>query len=408
MSEKSQEAYIEQLRKVLEKNLNWGPVQSWHSKMFEELSEKVFESTQTMLSVATLKRFFGVVKHEGLPSTTTLDALSQFVGKENWRGFKVTARKPKLKWKVPAKSMYVTLGFLLAVVTITLIGNRRPNLEINASEFSFSSRTLSDEYPNSVVFDFEIPEHLDTDSLHIQQYWDPTKTIKLQKGQTQATGIYYFPGYFRAKLMVEGQEAQAHDLFLKTQGWLGMIEYRPVPKYFQPEERDNGLSISDEILKEVSARDSPILTSYHWIDDLGTVSGDHFTFQSTVQSVFDDRWGVCQSTWIYFIGTTGAMIIPFSKIGCSSDLDIMMNDVYLRGKEHDLSALSADFSASVDLEIAVKNKIVHVLIDGREVYENKYETSMGKLVGVRFKFLGAGEVLSSRLVDGLGQHVPLP
>lgn len=401
MADKFSEQDLIRLKSEIETKLEWGKAASWHSSMFDELSEKVFEATQVMLSVPTLKRFFGVVRHDGAPSITTLDALSTFVGKVNWREFKQakTVAKPRVLRK-PGKSVYITLGFVLALVTISLIGNKRPEVVIDTSEFTFTSKVLSTEYPNSVVFDFAVPKTLRADSLKIQQYWDPTKTINVAKGQIQATGIYYFPGYFEAKLLVDGQLASSHDLFLKSNGWLGMIEYDPVPKYFQPNLNSmNWISFPDEIIEEVKNLEEPVESSFHFIDELGKVSGDNFSLSTIIQNSFDDRWAVCQLVRIYFIGTSGAMIIPFSKIGCVSDHNLMLNDVFLRGKENDLSALSADFSAPVNLNIKVENKQLSVVIDGKKVYEQSYTESMGKLVGMRFKFKGIGEVLRYEITD---------
>ena len=400
MAEKFSEQDIKRLQTEIENKLGWGSASSWHSSMFDELSEQVFEYTQIMLSVPTLKRFFGVVKHTGAPSITTLDALSVFVGKENWRAFKLSGGVPKSKVRKPRKSIYVTIGFILAIVTISLIGNKRPEVVINASEFMFTSRVLSKEYPNSVVFDLDIPETLRADSLKIQQYWDPTKTINISKDQKQATGIYYYPGYFHAKLLVDGQVANEHELFLKSNGWLGLVEYRPVPKYFKPDEKaDGGIDFPESIVEEVQLLENPVESSFHFIDDLGDISGDNFRFATTIKNSFDDKWAVCQTLRIYFLGTTGAMIIPFSKIGCASDNNLMLNDVYLRGKENDLSALSADFSEPVNLSIQVENKRLTVSIDQEEVYSQSYQESMGKLVGLRFKFKGLGEVLRYEIKD---------
>lgn len=398
---------ISRLRAEIERHLDWGDVSSWHSKMFDELSEKVFASTNVLLSVPTLKRFFGVVNHEGAPSITTLDALSQFIGKENWRVFKTTGPIRRKKERVSGKSIYVTIGFVLALVTISLISNKRPEVIINTSAFAFSSEVLSNEYPNSVVFNFKIPPTLRTDSLHIQQYWDPTKTVLIKRDQTQATGIYYYPGYFRAKLMADGQSVLEHDLFLKSNGWLGMVDYEPIPKYFEPVVQGSSLSYPNEIIEEVSQLDQPVVTTFHYIDDLGAISGDNFTLETTIKNVFDDRWAVCHRLGIYFIGTTGAFIVPFSKVGCSSDNNLMLNDVYLRGKEHDLSSLSADFSNTVDLKISVIEKKMTVSISGTEVYTQDYNDSMGELVGLRFRFEGLGEVTEFQLYDQRSQLVPL-
>ena len=389
---------IIRLRKEIESSLDWGEAGTWHSKMFSEFSEKVFESTHVMLSVPTLKRFFGVVNHEGSPSITTLDALSRFVGKENWRAFKTEIPRPKAQGgKILRKPIYISIGFILAVIIISLVGSRRPALVINATEFSFSSKVLSNEYPNTVVFDFEIPQNIVSDSIQIQQYWDPTKTIKIRQDQKQATGIYYFPGYFEAKLLVDNQVAQAHDLFLKSNGWLGLIEYESIPKYFLPEKVGSAISFPDHISEEVANSEKPLVSSFHYIDDLGAISGDNFNFQAKVSNAYDDRWATCQRLHLYFIGTSGAMIIPFSKIGCTSDHNLMLNDKFLSGKEHDLSALNADFSETVSLEVKIENKVMQVLINDQFAFEQRYDVSMGRLVGLRFKFLGMGAVESFQL-----------
>ncbi len=251
-------------------------------------------------------------------------------------------------------------------------------------------------------------EALHTDSLLIQQYWDPTKTISITQDQQQATGIYYFPGYFRAKLLVAGRSVREHDLFLKSDGWLGTIEYEPVPKYFDPIVLNySGLKCPQEVVEEVAGRDQPISTVFHYVNDLGQVSGDNFSFKTTIQNTFDDRWAVCQSMRIYFIGTEGAMIIPFAKIGCSSENNLMLNDKYLSGKKHDLSDFSADFTEPTELEIRVNNKQVVVKIDDKTVYALAYNKSVGRLVGLRFKFKGIGEVLDFEIIDGENKDVVL-
>ena len=352
-----------------------------------------------MLSVATLKRFFGVVKHEGLPSVTTLDALSKFLGEENWTAFKT--RRTRRKWpiKSPGKTTYITVGFILALVTVSLLSSRRPDVVINASDFEFSSKVLSNEFPNSVVFDFSIPEDILADTFKIQQYWDPTKTITVNRDQQKATGIYYQPGYFEAELLADGQTIKTHDLFLKSNGWLGQIEYASTPKYFEPIIENESLSAPTEIANEVKSLEERTVTSFHYIDDLGEISGDNFQLSAVIKNTFDDRWAVCQATWIFVLATDGAFVIPFSKLGCSSDNNLLLNDVFLSGKSNDLSAFSADFSDPTSIQINVKEKQVSISIDNEVVYKTSYSDTMSRLVGLRFKFAGLGEVISYDLVD---------
>lgn len=400
---------LEKLRSEIEKHLGWNAAEGWHSSMFNELSEKIFDVTGVNLSVATLKRFFGVVKHEGTPSITTLDALSQFLNYENWRDFKLKSGKSASpKFKLPnKKGVYISLGFVLCLAIISLIANRRPEVVINSSEFTFSSEVKSREYPNTVVFNFSLPDNLKSDSLLIQQSWDATKTVEIDRDQSTATAIYYEPGYFRAKLLVEGQIVKEHDLFLKSNGWIGTLDYTPIPKYFQPEVHGNGFAVPSPIEEEVGQSKEMLVSTYHYVNDLGNVTDEGFSFSAQVENHSEEPWAVCQMMSIYFLGSEGALIIPFSKIGCSSENNLMLNDVYLGGKENDLSALSSDFSAATDLNISVENKEVNVSIAGKQVYTHNYNRSIGKLVGFRLRFLGTGQVNEVHLFDKNQEEIAL-
>lgn len=388
------------LQEELLKYLSWGPVTEWHSSMFTELSEKIFDKCQIMLSPATLKRFFGVVNHDGLPSITTLEALAQYIGYKNYRTFKLSIPgRRSYGTSLPKKSLYVSAGFLIALVIIVVIGTKLPEDPKLLETINFSSRPVTNTYPNSVVFDFDL-KNISSDSIHIQQYWDVTKTVILNREQKQATGIYYFPGYFRAKLMVDGKAVKEHDLFLRSNGWLGTIEYEPVPKYFMPLSIERAiLTYPKELAREIKNSSEPLISVYNYIDDLGNISGDNFTLKASIRTTFNEIWAVCQASRIYIIGTTGAMIIPFSKIGCSSDNNLMLNDVYLSGKEHDLSAFATELNKFTDVEISVNEKVFILSINDSEVYRKEYRQSMGMVVGLRFKFLGLGEVKSFTLLD---------
>ncbi|MEM8566484.1 MAG: hypothetical protein AAGF85_08475 [Bacteroidota bacterium] len=208
--------------------------------------------------------------------------------------------------------------------------------------------------------------------------------------------------------MVDGKIVQEHDLFLKSNGWIGAIEYEPVPKYFTPKQAEGViLSYPDELHSEISDSKERLVTVYHFINDLGDASGDDFILQTSIRTTFNDKWAVCQAIRIYIIGTKGAMIIPFSRPGCSSDNDLMLNDLYLDGKEHDLSAFAANFDDFTSIVIKNKGQNVQVSVYDEVVYEREYQDSMGRFVGLRFKFIGLGEVEDVQLFDQENRPVEL-
>ena len=351
------------------------------------------------MSATTLKRVWGKVNYTNAPSISTLNTLNQFAGYTNWRDFKnkATSKKPSwIKRKIsPNFGIIVTCAAILTIVFITFfsmvgINNNNP---LDLEEIEFESRTITESIPNSVVFDFDL-HGITSDSIYIQQFWDVTKTIKIKAEQRQATGIYYYPGYFRAKLLVDGTIIKERDLFIKKNSWLATIDYEPIPKYLRNLKK---LSLPINFEEEIKNSEKPLTTTFHYIENLKEVSGDNFRLNTNLRNLYSDKWAVCQNANIIIVGTKSAHMIPFAISGCASNMGIMMSDVYLSGKENDLSALAIDLSKPTEVKIEVINKQVTVFTEGKKLFSSSYNESIGKIVGLRYRFLGMGEVNQIKL-----------
>ena len=221
---------------LIEKKLKWGNSKSWHSDVFIELSERIQQETHVLLSPTTLKRVWGKVNYKNAPSITTLNTLALFAGFLNWRDFKSKdLKKSPKKWMQKVSSNLGVIMLSASLMTIVFISfyslkGTKISPFLDVSKIRFTSRPIISGLPNSVVFDLNL-EEISSDSIRIQQYWDVNKTIPLKHGQTQATGQYYYPGYYRAKLIVDNNIIKEHDLFIKSDGWLATLDYEPVPKY---------------------------------------------------------------------------------------------------------------------------------------------------------------------------------
>lgn len=384
----------------IEEKLEWGNSDQWHNDVFIELSDSIQQSTGILLSPTTLKRVWGKVNYKSAPSISTLSTLSQFAGYANWRDFKNKKDVKKPSWV--EKKITQNLGVIMvsaSIMTIvfisfySMIGAKKEEVtNIDSSKIIFSSRPITEGLPNSVVFDFDL-NTIKSDSIYIQQFWDVTKTIKIKPGQKKATGIYYFPGYFGAKLLVDRQIIKEHDLFITSNNWMGTIDYKPIPKYVSNTDmfRDR-LSFSNTIINEIKSTTEPVVSTFHLVKDFGAVSGDNIRIKTSVRNLYREKWAVCQKFRIVILGTNGALIVPFSIPGCVSDINVMLNDVYLRGKEHDLSAFGVDFSDFRTIDINIIEKKLTVFVDDKEIYSRQYNKSIGKFVGIRYRFLGAGEI----------------
>lgn len=398
----------------IEEILHWGPSGEWHNEVFVELSERIQQSTQVLLSPTTLKRVWGRVHYKSAPSITTLNTLAMFAGYQNWRDFKGKAavkRSSPLLQRVRSNFGIIILGAsLMTVVFISFYSLREPKgnvASIDLSEIVFTSRPVGKGLPNSVIFDLNLGE-LASDSMFIQQYWDPTKTIRLGPGQKQATGQYYYPGYFRAKLLVDGTVIKEHDLFIASDGWLGTLDYEPVPKYLKRADVVNGrLAFSPSVLEEIKRNEEPIASTFHLVDRFKAISGDHFVLNTSIKNTYREKWAVCQKAAIIILGTRSSMIVSFSIPGCVSEIGVMMSDVYLSGKKHDLSGLGVDLTDFREVNIKVSERQVEVHLEDQLIFTGSYNQSIGDIAGIRYRFLGAGEVSYIKLSDLSGHRLAI-
>jgi hypothetical protein len=386
---------VQQCLQEIETKLNWGNSSDWHNNVFTELSETIQNETGVLLSVTTLKRIWGKVNYDNAPSISTLNTLSQFIDYKNWRDFKASSIEVSHTIAKPKKTSHINTFKILKIGIVLLLFALVMNFAfkdsektIDGSTIKFKSKSVTQTIPNSVVFDFNL-NSVTSDSIYIQQFWDPTKTIKINTDQKQATGIYYYPGYFRAKLLVDGKIIKEHDLFIKSNGWLGTIDYEPVPKYIYD---IDSLKFSNEIANEIINNEKPVTSTFHFIDELKGLSGDNFSLNAKLKTVYNDKWAVCQKVSIIVVGTKSALIIPFSLMGCSSDLNGMLSDTDLNGKTEDLSSLAIDLSEFRDIKIEVIEKAVNVFVEGKMVFSKTYKESIGNIAGIRYKFLGVGNV----------------
>src|ERR1700761_2850986 len=86
---------LKRLLLIIEQQLDWGEPAGWQSKDFEILNQLIFEKTKISLSASTLRRIWGRVEYNHLPSGTTLDTLARFAGFESWRIF--SRQKPEVE-----------------------------------------------------------------------------------------------------------------------------------------------------------------------------------------------------------------------------------------------------------------------------------------------------------------------
>ncbi len=419
----SDKELLEHCRSRIECQLGWSESSGWRNQDFETLSERIFEKTGVLLSTTTLKRIWGKLPYHSSPNTKTLNALAGFLGYESWVAFKAEEvkaesqrEKPvatgKLGFRKPGLSartilrwaMGVGLVLFLVLVAMGTFSESEKRDSLTATHLDrvrFYSGPVVRGAPNTVVFHYDV-RHLPVQHVEIQQHWDANRRFAVNAEKTQITSTYAFPGYWRAKLLVNGEVIREHDLYIRSEGWLATSGPEDDPYYFSQGDLEKAgfLRVDSLRLEESRQKRSGLeLLSYHYFEELGGVNSDHFTFEARLQNTYRGGDGRCQNTRLLLQFTDGIFAIPLAYGGCVGDLRLRLSEQIIEGKDYDLSAFGCDFSQWQKLRIEVRDRKVSLYRNEEEMYHAVFAQSAGQLMGFRFSFQGSGRIDDIRLWD---------
>jgi hypothetical protein len=408
---------LPRLLSQIERNLDWGAAANWQSRDFERLNILIFEKTKISLSASTLRRIWGRVNYTFKPSMTTLDALAQFAGHANWRAYcqKEAARNehpeavsvyrsPASKFKVAA---FLTSTLVLAVFLVLYFTTSKFHKALQSApaglSYSFSSRPVTRDIPNSVVFTYDA-RSAGTASVAIQQSWDATKRSTVPGDKQKFTSIYYRPGFYQAKLVVSGVVVKQHPLLIPTHGWLGLIANEPVPVYLSSTDilhRDS-LGISADVLtRHVNTAQSSAspASEFYNVGNFVPVPVTDFSFSVELKNTYQEGTAKCQLTNILLITDNQPISIPLSIPGCISNIRLSNGQDDISGKSADLSAFGTDLSGWTKVACRGSADSIAYLVNDRLVFKSKRPDKPLRILGLGFTFQGAGMIKKIRLIS---------
>jgi len=407
---------LEECKRLIEASLGWGNSALWTNEDFETLSDRIAEKTSVNLSVSTLKRIWGKVRYDSSPTMATLNALARYAGFGGWRDFlagqttPLSQHSPELPptriTSSPSHSFVTPLiiGTIALTVILSLISARIIHKPADAATVRFEHHETSDELPNSVVFNYDASA-LNPEKVLIQQSWDPTRREKVDPNGKQHTSIYYYPGYFRAKLIVDGEIKRQSDVYIPTKGWKAIVAREPLPVYLSTKETtlDSGrMGITTAILEAKTG--SPVFTnrmvSFFDVHEFPGMNGDHFQFQTTIRNTSTVEQCLCRKMSIFVMGTEDPIVISLSDKGCISSLSLYTGSRGINGKDHDLSAFGCDCSQWQRITCAQESGVFTIGINGRSIFTMQRNKSIGGIIGLRIAFEGTGEIKEAILKGG--------
>ena len=395
--EDEKQLLLQKCLRSIETKLGWGSAHNWTHQDFLNLSDRIQEETGEPLSYITLKRVWGKVAYNSFPNSNTLNTLVRFLGYESWRTYETKAqnetpaRLPGFSW-----GRALALGALFIFVLLIVPG-AKTKVRLDPADFAFSSRkVVSEGIPNTVVFDIEATQSPD-DSVIVQQSWDRRRRTTISKYQSQHTSIYYFPGFFEAKLVVADQVVREHALHITTDGWYCAVQREAGPPvYFSLDEvsRDGRLELSSKQVRKrnITLQPEPPLTRIGNVREFGGLTMDNFVFEAVFRNTYAEGSAACQHTRVYLLGQGGVTWVDFSVPGCTSALSLNFADHHADGKRVDLSAFGVDFTDFANLRIEVVDGEGKVFLNDLLVYQVPGLIRAVPIKGIDFRFEGLGAV----------------
>ena len=400
-------------RKIAEK-LNVDNPEHLQQRDYENLNLKIEEKTGVNLSVSTLKR---ITKNQfqRIPQKNTLNALAQFLDYEDWYDFKnnyATAaktinKKRRLNFKLPKRMLFIPVAVIAIALFAIILLNSKPAKSY--SEVSFTSRTnVSSGVPNTVIFDYDISMY-DFDSAFIQQSWDARRRAEIKKNEKYSTSVYYYPGYHRAKIMINDQLVREIPVYITTDGWLSLIqnpENDLIPIYVNEDCIKNGqIYLPPETVKahHIDLSKNNHSTCFYFVNDDFSGDSDNFGFETQVKNNIDEGGQACQVCEISVFGEYGRHVVQLSNPGCIGSIYQKFGPEYAMGSNNDLSAFGTNMDEWNKVKLEISNKMVTILLNDEEIYSTSYEGSNGALKGVSYRFAGSGAVDYTRLYNPNGE-----
>jgi hypothetical protein len=424
-----EQTHIKRCLGEIEVMLNWGDSSRWSNYDFEKLAGLIADKTSVQLSVSTLKRVWGKVSYNNAPSVTTLNTLVQFLGYGDWRGYTSPqpsrnggTSSPKREGEASAQTviaidekpgaatqevlkpargkrrtlLYALTGVVVLVVLtglFTFSGNKK---KPDASRFSFSvNKVVSEGVPNSVIFTYDASA-AQTDSVYIVQTWDIRRKKLVPRDKHEHSAIYYYPGYFKTRLIVDGEVMQSHNLMITSDGWLCLAEDEPVPLYFKKTEyiKTGKVEIDTNTLRNYQLSLYPKAPKIRFFNqrDLGDLQNDNYTFETKLKNEFAQGTGACQFAQVLIQCKNDIIIIPLAAKSCVGDLQLTAAGTFVTSKEADLSKFGCDLSQWTTLRVETVNKRMRFFVNGMEVYSLTFPNNPTGIVGLQYRFAGVGAV----------------
>lgn len=164
--------------------------------------------------------------------------------------------------------------------------------------------------------------------------------------------------------------------------------------------RPQEIAVSKELLKSYQVNllsDAPPVRFYNQKDITGVMT-NNFSFETDVKTGPAQGGNSCQRVEVLLQSKNDIIIVPLVNPACIGDIALIADGFYADSKQEDLSGFGCDLSEWVKLKIDCKNNQIKFSINDKLVYTTMIKNVPTEIVGVQYRFKGAGFVRNTRLI----------
>jgi hypothetical protein len=381
----------------------------------EFICDSIETKTGVLISLSTVKRLFNG-QFSRQPQIATLNAISMFLGYQNWQDFKLnkirdtnatasngkdieeTILLPQPGTHKFSYTRYFLIGGLVVFAALGLFAflkfSKPGTGNFEKAQFAISKTTRND-LPNTVVFNYNIDDVV-ADSFFIQQSWDKDRKVRIDKKNHTLTDIYYEPGYHIAKLIANDQVIKTLDVSIPTDRWFYYARERKpasIPEYINCPGFKNGMLMmnKEEVMNSgIDIQKDHLYLQVYFPTQI-EYNSDNYILNCRIR-VNELKNNFCPFFMCEVFCQRNFMFFKSTPKGCTSEIKAQFGETILSGKTNDLSNLGTDVKQWQDVEIVVQNKKVTIRINKTEVFSAQYSQPSGLITGLGFLSNGLPEV----------------
>lgn len=392
-------SYLEISIQMIEQKLNWGASERWTASHFSMLSQEIFTKTGKTVSDSTLKRLFGKkdTSEHYTPQLYTRNAIAEYLGYGDWQKLvyeiKLKNHPKNLKSgkKIPHRTvLYLSLGITIFTVLIVSVLTQNSDGEKVWLKTADTARTV----PFTAVFQYDVSGI--GDSVFID--FGNNTSVPLPKEKHTITEFYKACGVFYPKIFTRKKVLDSIRIENYSRNWQGGYSPNDDCRMYTPFEdstvyRQNGrLYISPENLKfQEPLFGKGIYAEYRFMNNFD-VSLDSIDFSASVKNSPLEGGKLCYDVEIWLIGSENNCKVRFVEPECFRYGQFKVSEKEYNGRFDDLSALARDVKEWTDVRVHILNSQVNVYYNNSDVLTQSYKESMGKLIGIYFRFFGTGSL----------------